>query len=103
MPATPSTCRRWLGGSGDEVYASLIPLCAALVGIGLTASARQPATPLAPLVLPAGFQADVFAETNKQADVPASILAVDDTILDLLNHPAFAAFSRLLLAWDDRT
>jgi hypothetical protein len=30
-------------------------------------------------------------------------LAVDDTILDLLNHPAFAGFSRLLLPWDDRT
>jgi acetyl esterase/lipase len=30
-------------------------------------------------------------------------LTADDTILDLLNHPAFAGFSRLLLPWDDRT
>ena len=30
-------------------------------------------------------------------------LAPDDTIQDLLNHPAFAGFSRLLLPWDDRT
>ena len=29
-------------------------------------------------------------------------LAADDTILDLLNHPAFAGFGRLLLPWDDR-
>jgi acetyl esterase/lipase len=30
-------------------------------------------------------------------------LTADDTILDLLNHPAFAGFSRMLLPWDDRT
>ena len=30
-------------------------------------------------------------------------LTPDDTILDLLNHPAFAGFSRLLLPWDDRS
>jgi acetyl esterase/lipase len=29
-------------------------------------------------------------------------LSIDDTILDLLNHPAFAGFGRLLLPWDDR-
>jgi pimeloyl-ACP methyl ester carboxylesterase len=29
-------------------------------------------------------------------------LTADDTILDLLNHPAFAGFARLLLPWDDR-
>jgi hypothetical protein len=29
-------------------------------------------------------------------------LTADDTILDLLNHPAFAGFGRLLLPWDDR-
>jgi len=29
-------------------------------------------------------------------------LSDDDTISDLLNHPAFAGFSRLLLPWDDR-
>ncbi len=30
-------------------------------------------------------------------------LTPDATILDLLNHPAFAGFGRLLLPWDDRT
>ena len=29
-------------------------------------------------------------------------LTADGTILDLLNHPAFAGFGRLLLPWDDR-
>ena len=29
-------------------------------------------------------------------------LTADDTILDLLDHPAFAGFGRLLLPWDDR-
>ena len=29
-------------------------------------------------------------------------LTADDTISDLLNHPAFAGFGRLLLPWDDR-
>jgi acetyl esterase/lipase len=30
-------------------------------------------------------------------------LTADHTIRDLLNHPAFAGFGRLLLPWDDRT
>ena len=30
-------------------------------------------------------------------------LSADDTIQDLLDHPAFAGFARLLLPWDDRT
>ena len=30
-------------------------------------------------------------------------LSADDTIGDLLEHPAFAGFSRLLLPWDDRS
>ena len=29
-------------------------------------------------------------------------LTADDTLLDLLNHPAFAGFGPLLLPWDDR-
>ena len=29
-------------------------------------------------------------------------LRVDDTVGDLLDHPAFAGFARLLLPWDDR-
>ena len=30
-------------------------------------------------------------------------LSADDTIRDLLDHPAFAGFGRLLLPWDDRS
>jgi acetyl esterase/lipase len=33
---------------------------------------------------------------------PAEHLRVDDTIGDVLEHPAFAGFGRLLLPWDDR-
>jgi acetyl esterase/lipase len=33
---------------------------------------------------------------------PATHLRVDDTVGDLLEHPAFAGFGRLLLPWDDR-
>jgi acetyl esterase/lipase len=41
---------------------------------------------------------------NEQANcATATRLAADDTIGDLLTHPAFAGFSRLLLPWDDRT
>ena len=32
----------------------------------------------------------------------AAHLSVDDTVGDLLEHPAFAGFGRLLLPWDDR-
>src|SRR5204863_9444627 len=40
---------------------------------------------------------------NEQADsATATRLAADDTIADLLTHPAFAGFSYLLLPWDDR-
>lgn len=34
--------------------------------------------------------------------MPAVHLRVDDTIGDLLEHPAFASFGHLLLPWDDR-
>ncbi len=34
---------------------------------------------------------------------PGELLAPDNTVGDLLNHPAFAGFGRLLLPWDDRT
>jgi hypothetical protein len=37
---------------------------------------------------------------NEQAS--GKHLTADDTILDLLNHPAFAGFGPLLLPWDDR-
>src|SRR5687767_10346235 len=33
---------------------------------------------------------------------PAVRLRVDDTVGDVLKHPAFAGFGRLLLPWDDR-
>lgn len=33
---------------------------------------------------------------------PGSHLRASDTIQDLLDHPAFAGFARLLLPWDDR-
>jgi len=41
----------------------------------------------------------VNEQANRAADTR---LTVDDTIGDLLKHPAFAGFSRLLLPWDDR-
>jgi glucose/arabinose dehydrogenase len=49
----------------------LVGLCAGVLATGLTSFARQgappPAGPPAPLVLPAGFQADVFAEKVENA------------------------------------
>jgi glucose/arabinose dehydrogenase len=47
-------------------------LCSGVLAAGLAGSARQPQSPppLAPLVLPAGFQADVFAE---KVDNPRSM------------------------------
>ena len=42
-------------------------LCCGVLAAGLTASARQDSAPLPPLVLPAGFQADVFAEKVENA------------------------------------
>jgi acetyl esterase/lipase len=34
---------------------------------------------------------------------PGAHLRADSTVQDLLHHPAFAGFARLLLPWDDRT
>jgi acetyl esterase/lipase len=34
---------------------------------------------------------------------PGPHLRANDTVQDLLNHPAFAGFARLVLPWDDRT
>ena len=45
----------------------VVVLCFVVLAAGLTASARQDASALAPLVLPAGFQADVFAEKVENA------------------------------------
>ena len=40
----------------------IVVLGAGLLAAGLTTSARQEPSPLPPLVLPAGFRAEVFAE-----------------------------------------
>jgi glucose/arabinose dehydrogenase len=45
----------------------LAVICCGVLAVGLTGSARQAAAPLPPLVLPAGFQADVFAEKVENA------------------------------------
>ena len=37
-----------------------------------------------------------------ESQSPAVHLRVDDTVGDLLEHPAFAGFGRLVLPWDDR-
>jgi len=43
------------------------------------------------------------AEDVKAATQPRAVqLRVDDTVGDVLAHPAFAGFARLLLPWDDR-
>jgi acetyl esterase/lipase len=43
------------------------------------------------------------AENVKVAtETPAEHLRIDDTVVDVLEHPAFAGFGRLLLPWDDR-
>ncbi len=42
-------------------------------------------------------------ETDQAGRSKRAHLTADDTIRDLLNHPAFAGFGRLLLPWDDRT
>ena len=62
--------------------------------------------------------ASLFVQINGSAAIPsrgtwfmneqakrttAMRLITDDTIGDLLEHPALAGFSRLLLPWDDRT
>lgn len=45
---------------------------------------------------------EVRAADVQMNKTSAAHLSVDDTIGDLLKHPAFAGFSRLLLPWDDR-
>ena len=46
-----------------------------------------------------GAGAENVTETTRK---PAAHLRVDDTVGDVLAHPAFAGFGRLLLPWDDR-
>ena len=45
----------------------LVVVCSGVLAAGITAFGRQTAPPLPPLVLPAGFQADVFAENVENA------------------------------------
>ena len=45
----------------------LAVICCGVLAVGLAGSARQATAPLPPLVLPAGFQADVFAEKVENA------------------------------------
>jgi acetyl esterase/lipase len=40
--------------------------------------------------------------TEQAIGTKGNLLTAEHTILDLLNHPAFAGFGRLLLPWDDR-
>ena len=45
----------------------LIAVCAGALAAGVTGLARQDASSLPPLVLPAGFQAEVFADKVENA------------------------------------
>ena len=44
----------------------------------------------------------VSRQVAVMSQTPATHLRVDDTVGDVLSHPAFAGFGRLLLPWDDR-
>jgi glucose/arabinose dehydrogenase len=46
---------------------TLVVLCAGVLGAAVTPAGRQSSPPLAPLVLPAGFHAEVFAENVQNA------------------------------------
>ena len=51
------------------------------------------------------FAVAAYGQLSRErlATVKGEHLTADDTIQDLLSHPAFAGFARLLLPWDDRT
>jgi hypothetical protein len=59
------------------------------------------------LLIITGVLTLVFASSGTMKEQagrgPGKPLSPDDTIKDLLSHPAFAGFSRLLLPWDGRT
>lgn len=61
-------------------------LCAVAVSCGVGAGAREEE-----------------AAVDQPPAVQLRHLRVDDTVGDLLAHPAFAGFGRLLLPWDDRS
>ena len=50
-----------------------------------------------------GILSLLLASSASTAGQAMKQLTADATIQDLLNHPAFAGFGRLLLPWDDRT
>ena len=52
-------------------------------------------------VVSASNAGDIMNEQARRSS--GEHLTADHTISDLLNHPAFAGFGRLLLPWDDRT
>jgi acetyl esterase/lipase len=51
---------------------------------------------------PSATAREVRAADLQMNKTSAAHLSVDDAIGDLLKHPAFAGFGRLLLPWDDR-
>ncbi len=51
---------------------------------------------------PSATAREVRAADLQMNKTTAAHLTVDDAIGDLLKHPAFAGFSRLILPWDDR-
>jgi acetyl esterase/lipase len=51
-------------------------------------------------VMPSG---GIWLMNEQPKRTTATRLTTNDTIGDLIEHPAFAGFSRLLLPWDDRT
>src|SRR5215217_3001379 len=65
---------------------------------------RLPVSRRACLALPLVTVTSVIAHSHSRLrpDNRVSHLRPESTIGDLLRHPAFAAFARLLLPWDDR-
>jgi len=71
-------------------------------GAEVQSKRRTPAVAVAALSL---FFAVSSAETNAQTQATGSKgghLAADNRLRDLLQHPAFAGFGRLILPWDNR-
>ena len=52
---------------------------------------------------PVPWQSRAGEMVKAQARNGTGHLNTNDTIGDILNHPAFAGFGRLILPWDDRT
>ena len=65
--------------------------------------ARRVGREVALCAIMASFGLDARAQSLKVASQARAVhLRVDDTIGDVLEHPAFAGFGRLLLPWDER-